>query len=175
MKRYQRGTLSLLLFLATAGVQASPDNVHFTGNLLGGICKMEMQNGVLDTVTFPDIAASDLMLRGHSARQPVRLRLYDCPPSVQKNGVRVTFHGTEVTGMRGFLAFDATSIASGVGIGLEMLNGVSVLVNDPVGATFPLADGNNDLMLNAWLQVIPGQDVLSGTFTATSTVIFEYL
>lgn len=136
---------------------------------------MQMENGVLDTVTFPDIAASDLMLRGRSVSRPVTLKLYDCPPSVQKNGVRVTFNGNETAEMAGFLAFDTSSPASGVGIGLETEQGEHVLFNDAEGVIFPLSEGSNDLVMHAWLLVIPGQEVLPGTFTATSTVIFEYL
>ncbi len=63
--------------------------------------------------------------------------------------MQVTFTGTEATGMRGILALDSHSGASGIGIGIETLSGVPVGMNDEEGAIFTLVTGNNALSLNA--------------------------
>ncbi|ECB4488979.1 fimbrial protein, partial [Salmonella enterica subsp. enterica serovar Java] len=79
------------------------------------------------------------------------------------------------TGMRGILAIDSHSGASGIGIGIETLSGVPVGMNDEEGAIFTLVTGNNALNLNAWVQRLPGEDLIPGTFFASALVTFEYL
>ncbi|KAA5784824.1 fimbrial protein, partial [Klebsiella pneumoniae] len=100
--------------------------------------------------------------------------LTDCD-SALSNGVQVTFTGTEATGMRGILAIDSHSGAFGIGIGIETLSGVPVGMNDKEGAIFTLVTGNNALNLNAWVQRLPGEDLVPGTFFASALVTFEYL
>ncbi|SUH17652.1 fimbrial protein [Salmonella enterica subsp. enterica] len=48
-------------------------------------------------------------------------------------------------------------------------------MNDKEGAIFTLVTGNNALNLNAWVQRLPGEDLVPGTFFASALVTFEYL
>lgn len=170
----RKNRLLLGLLLANAGMVQAADNLHFTGNLLARSCTPVMQGEVLDEVQFPTISANDLVLRGKSAKMPVAFQLNDCKGPAQYS-VKVTLTGTEDSDLPGFLAFDAGSSAQGVGIGIETANGAAVAINGSTGATFSLADGNNTLNFNAWLQTKSGRDVTTGTFTATATATFEYL
>ena len=160
----------MLLYSVTA---PAVDNLHFTGILLGKSCTPVINGSLLAEVHFPTIAASDLMNLGQSERVPLVFQLKDCKSSTLFS-VRVTLTGTEDSELPGFLAFDASSSASGAGIGIETAAGAAVPVNSTTGVTFPLNQGNNSLNFNAWLQAKGGRDVTSGDFSATATATFEY-
>ncbi len=119
---------------------------------------------------LPVSAADNLHFSGSLVASPCEMCIRD-----RSNGVQVTFTGTEATGMRGILAIDSHSGASGIGIGIETLSGVPVGMNDEEGAIFTLVTGNNALSLNAWVQRLPGEDLVPGTFFASALVTFEYL
>lgn len=125
-------------------------------------------------VDFSSLDASDFIPGGQSARKPVVFELTDCD-SALSNGVQVIFTGTEATGMRGILAIDSYSGASGIGIGIETLSGVPVGINNESGAVFTLVTGKNTLSLNAWVQRLPGEDLIPGRFSASALATFEYL
>lgn len=153
---------------------AATNNIHLVGNLVAAACVVTPSGGNLATVVFPQLSAGDLLLAGQSARQPVTFVLAGCDTSLS-NGVRVTFSGNTVSGMSDILALEGSSTAAGVGIGLETLSGEPVAVNGASGATFVLTKGSNTLQLNAWVQMIPGQDIQPGNFSAVATAEFEYL
>ncbi|GHM56815.1 fimbrial protein [Escherichia coli] len=154
----------MLLYSVTA---PAVDNLHFTGNLLGKSCTPVINGSLLAEVHFPTIAASDLMNLGQSERVPLVFQLKDCKSSTLFS-VRVTLTGTEDSELPGFLAFDASSSASGAGIGIETAAGAAVPVNRVH------VNHNNSLNFNAWLQAKGGRDVTSGDFSATATATFEY-
>lgn len=175
-----RITARLLMggLLLCGGLQplfAATDNLHFSGTLLTTFCKPVIHGETLGEVVFPEMAAPDLMLRGQSARAKLVISLKDCSGPTLKNGLRVTFSGSEEQALPGFLALDSGSTASGFAIGLETLAGTQVMFNRPAGATFALNSGSNELILNAWLQTVSGTRVMPGTFIATATATFEYL
>lgn len=133
-----------------------------------------MQGADIAEVDFSSLDASDFIPGGQSARKPVVFELTDCD-SALSNGVQVIFTGTEATGMRGILAIDSYSGASGIGIGIETLSGVPVGMNDKEGAIFTLVTGNNALNLNAWVQRLPGEDLVPGTFFASALVTLSIM
>ncbi|WP_252409090.1 fimbrial protein [Escherichia coli] len=141
--------------------------------MLGKSCTPVINGSLLAEVQFPTIAASDLMHLGQSDRVPLVFQLKDCKSSTLFS-VRVTLAGTEDSELPGFLAIDASSSASGVGIGIETAAGAAVPINDTTGVTFPLNQGSNTLNFNAWLQTKSGRDVTPGDFSATATATFEY-
>lgn len=153
---------------------SAADNLHFSGSLLASPCTLTMQGTGIAEVDFSSLDSSDFTPDGQSARKPLVFELTDCD-SALSNGVQVNFTGTEATGMRGILAIDSHSGASGIGIGIETLSGVPVGMNDEEGAIFMLVPGNNSLSLNAWVQHLPGEDLVPGTFFASALVTFEYL
>ncbi|ECD8365042.1 fimbrial protein [Salmonella enterica subsp. enterica] len=153
---------------------SAADNLHFSGSLVASPCTLTMQGADIAEVDFSSLDASDFIPGGQSARKPLVFELTDCD-SALSNGVQVIFTGTEATGMRGILAIDSYSGASGIGIGIETLSGVPVGMNDEEGAIFTLVTGNNALSLNAWVQRLPGEDLVPGTFFASALVTFEYL
>lgn len=153
---------------------SAADNLHFSGSLLASPCTLTMQGTGIAEVAFSSLDSSDFTPDGQSARKPLVFELTDCD-SALSNGVQVNFTGTEATGMRGILAIDSHSGASGIGIGIETLSGVPVGMNDEEGAIFMLVPGNNSLSLNAWVQHLPGEDLVPGTFFASALVTFEYL
>lgn len=168
-------TSGLLLWCTAQSLPAATNNLHFTGTLETTFCKPVMQGGVLDEVIFPEMAAPDLMSRGQSARVKLVISLTDCTGPMLKNGLRVTFSGTEESSLPGYLALDSSSTASGFAIGLETLAGTQVPFNSPTGTTFAVNPGSNELVLNAWLQTLSGTQVTPGTFVATTIATFEYL
>lgn len=153
---------------------SAADNLHFSGSLVASPCTLTMQGTRIAEVDFSSLESSDFTPDSQSARKPLVFELTDCD-SALSNGVQVTFTGTEATGMRGILAIDSHSGASGIGIGIETLSGVPVGINDEEGAIFTLVTGNNALSLNAWVQHLPGEDLVPGTFFASALVTFEYL
>ncbi|EBX5569282.1 fimbrial protein [Salmonella sp. 741265055_HSA] len=153
---------------------SAADNLHFSGSLVASPCTLTMQGTGIAEVDFSSLESSDFTPDSQSARKPLVFELTDCD-SALSNGVQVTFTGTEATGMRGILAIDSHSGASGIGIGIETLSGVPVGINDEEGAIFTLVTGNNALSLNAWVQHLPGEDLVPGTFFASALVTFEYL
>lgn len=153
---------------------SAADNLHFSGSLVASPCTLTMQGTGIAEVDFSSLESSDFTPDSQSARKPLVFELTDCD-SALSNGVQVTFTGTEATGMRGILAIDSHSGASGIGIGIETLSGVPVGINDEEGAIFTLVTGNNALSLNAWVQRLPGEDLVPGTFFASALVTFEYL
>lgn len=153
---------------------SAADNLHFSGSLVASPCTLTMQGTGIAEVDFSSLDSSDFTPDGQSARKPLVFELTDCD-SALSNGVQVTFTGTEATGMRGILAIDSHSGAFGIGIGIETLSGVPVGMNDKEGAIFTLVTGNNALNLNAWIQRLPGEDLVPGTFFASALVTFEYL
>ncbi|MCX9000700.1 fimbrial protein [Citrobacter portucalensis] len=153
---------------------SAADNLHFSGSLVASSCTLTMQGADIAEVDFSSLDASDFIPGGQSARKPVVFELTDCD-SALSNGVQVIFTGTEATGMRGILAIDSYSGASGIGIGIEMLSGVPVDINNESGAVFTLVTGKNTLSLNAWVQRLPGEDLIPGRFSASALATFEYL
>ncbi|MKM01044.1 fimbrial protein [Salmonella enterica subsp. enterica] len=153
---------------------SAADNLHFSGSLVASPCTLTMQGADIAEVDFSSPDASDFIPGGQSARKPLVFELTDCD-SALSNGVQVTFTGTEATGMRGILAIDSHSGASGIGIGIETLSGVPVDINNDSGAVFTLVTGNNALNLNAWVQRLPDEDLIPGRFFASALVTFEYL
>lgn len=153
---------------------SAADNLHFSVSLQASPCTLTMQGTGIAEVDFSSLDSSDFTPDGQSARKPLVFELTDCD-SALSNGVQVNFTGTEATGMRGILAIDSHSGASGIGIGIETLSGVPVGMNDEEGAIFMLVPGNNSLSLNAWVQHLPGEDLVPGTFFASALVTFEYL
>lgn len=151
---------------------SAADNLHFSGSLVASPCTLTMQGTGIAEVDFSSLDSSDFTPDGQSARKPLVFELTDCD-SALSNGVQVTFTGTEATGMRGILAIDSHSGAFGIGI--ETLSGVPVGINNESGAVFTLVTGNNALNLNAWVQRLPGEDLVPGTFFASALVTFEYL
>lgn len=153
---------------------SAADNLHFSGSLVASPCTLTMQGADIAEVDFSSLDASDFIPGGQSARKPVVFELTDCD-SALSNGVQVIFTGTEATGMRGILAIDSYSGASGIGIGIETLSGVPVGINNESGAVFTLVTGKNTLSLNAWVQRLPGEDLIPGRFSASALATFEYL
>ncbi len=111
---------------------SAADNLHFSGSLVASPCTLTMQGADIAEVDFSSLDASDFIPGGQSARKPVVFELTDCD-SALSNGVQVIFTGTEATGMRGILAIDSYSGASGIGIGIETLSGVPVGINNADG------------------------------------------
>ena len=175
LKQIFRAATVTPLLCGILSLQAADNNVHVYGRLTATMCDLVVDQGGLDSVVFPQMAASDLALRGRSPSMPVILRLTNCGGLTLENGVRVTFSGVEESGLAGYLALDGTSLAEGFAIGLETQQGKQVLMNNSTGATFMLNEGSNTLILNAWLQTVPAKHVTPGTFTATATATFEYL
>ncbi|EAN1243910.1 fimbrial protein [Salmonella enterica subsp. enterica serovar Herston] len=153
---------------------SAADNLHFSGSLVASPCTLTMQGADIAEVDFSSLDASDFIPGGQSARKPLVFELTDCD-SALSNGVQVIFTGTEATGMRGILAIDSYSGASGIGIGIETLSGVPVGINNESGAVFTLVTGKNTLSLNAWVQRLPGEDLIPGRFSASALATFEYL
>lgn len=165
---------AVMLWLGMMSTAVADNNVHFFGQLVADACQLVVNGETLAEVVFSPISAPDLAVRRQSAHIPFTLQLKDCKTALSE-GVTVRFSGTTASGMNGFLAMDAASEASGIAIGIETATGTQVEVNGASGAKFTLDNGLNVLNFNAWIQVLDGDVITPGTFSATANVAFEYL
>ncbi|ECI3848927.1 fimbrial protein [Salmonella enterica subsp. enterica serovar Portland] len=162
----------LLGFIAYTPLFAS-DNVHYSGELVAGACELVVDGDTMATVSFHSIGNGSFNANGQSVRVPFNLSLKNCH-SALASGVLVTFSGTEDNTLPGFLALEATSVASGFAIGIETIDKRPLNINATQGTLFGLSEGLMTIYLQAWLQARPAEDVTPGEFSGVATVSFEY-
>ncbi|EGS1685947.1 type 1 fimbrial protein [Enterobacter cloacae] len=154
---------------------AQADNVHLHGALVAEPCVIAPgdENVRLDFGTVIDkyLYAND---RTHG--QAFEIHLTECDLSLGKT-VKVTFSGRENSSLKGLLAIDGGSRASGIAIGMETQAGQPLPLNK-IGDGYRLISGSNTLTVLAYVQgepeAIAHRTIERGPFSAIATFSLEY-
>ncbi|MCL6722980.1 type 1 fimbrial protein [Klebsiella sp. T2.Ur] len=179
---FVKSGLLLLTMLFYAGIaDAQPEliggDVRFHGSVVALPCSIVPGSDNL-MVDFKQASVKDLYLNTKTRITPFTIHLENCSTRVFDT-VSVTFSGPENSKLPDHLAITprGQGSASGVGIGLEEMDGVEIKLNHP---TTPLRIQANtmDLTYKAYLQGEPdavnNKTITYGTFTATATFTLNY-
>ncbi|EOL8965366.1 fimbrial protein [Cronobacter dublinensis] len=167
--------LVTLLLAFSAGAAAAEDNVHFSGTLVSEPCTLPDADTDIK-LAFGTVIEKYLYQYHRIKSQAFSIHLKDCDPTIM-NSVSVTFEGTSDTELTTMLAPDVSSTAKGIAIGIELLDGTPVTINES-SANIILANGTNVLTFNAFVQAKPtylaNKSLMAGDFTATVNFLLSY-
>ncbi|HDT2998750.1 TPA: type 1 fimbrial protein [Proteus mirabilis] len=159
----------------SASSQNNQTNIYVHGSILNAPCKV--RNKIIN-VEFGDIIGKYLYIHDRTRSIPFSIELDDCKTNIA-NSVIVTFTGRSSSGegLDGFLALDSSSVATGVGIGIETDNGKFLPLNQSTKA-MNLISGYNALAFKAFVKgddrVLRNKSLGFGEFLATATFVLEY-
>lgn len=165
-----------LLISVVGSAAAVENNIRFNGTLVALPCTIPDSDKTIN-VHMATINVHDLYLNQAMPRVPFTVHLQECDPTM-KGKVNVTFAGVEDAALPGYLALDSSqSTTSGVAIGLENSNSEQIKVNQKTSA-YPILVGSNELNFRAFIagepDAIRTRTIVTGTFFATATIIFDY-
>lgn len=167
--------LALLFIFFNVPKVHAVDNLQFRGNLVQGACSIRPGDEDIE-LTLRRMTTKFLYLYTRSEGQPFRLHLENCDTSIG-DSVRITFSGIENLELPGLLAVDVGSQASGIGVGIETLQG-SPLPLEVASDEQALVAGDNVIELQAYVrgepQAIQNRSIVAGAFSASSTFTLEY-
>lgn len=154
---------------------AAADNMLLHGALVAEPCTLQPGDEDIQ-LDFGTVIDKYLYANGRTSAKPFSLTLLDCDVSLGKT-VKITFGGVESPALPGLLLPQSAGQVSGIALGIETAAGKPVTLNKPSqGQT--LANGNNSLQLQAYIQgepgAIAGKNIGLGEFTATATFGLEY-
>ncbi|MCT6515795.1 MULTISPECIES: fimbrial protein [Enterobacterales] len=160
-------------YSASSGINQTSIYIH--GSILNAPCKI--RNKIID-VEFGEIIGKYLYIHDRTRSIPFSIELDDCKTYIA-NSVIVTFTGKPSSGegLGGFLALDSSSVASGVGVGIETDSGKFLPLNQSTKA-MGLISGYNVLAFKAFVKgddrVLRDKSLGFGEFLATATFVLEY-
>lgn len=163
----------VMLWAVCSTLSAAAPNVHYSGRLVAGACNLVVNNDTIATVDFHTVGSGSFDANGQSLHIPFTLSLEDCKTALA-NGVLVTFQGVEDSTLPGLLALEPSSEAGGFAIGVETAAQQRLDINAAQGTAFMLTEGVTTINLQAWLQRHTGEELITGAFTGSTTVNFEY-
>ncbi|CAI1244613.1 TPA: fimbrial protein [Serratia fonticola] len=164
----------IALLMAVSGtVQA--DNVRLHGALVAEPCVIAPGDESVK-LEFGTVIDKYLYANERTHGQVFAIRLTECDLSLGKT-VKVTFSGTENPSLKGLLAIDGGSQASGIAIGMETPEGQKLPLNK-IGPGYRLDEGSNTLRVQAYVQgepeAIAKRSIERGPFSAIATFNLEY-
>ncbi|MBD8169632.1 fimbrial protein [Erwinia persicina] len=167
-------TVPIALLMAVSGaVQA--DNVRLHGALVAEPCVIAPGDESVK-LEFGTVIDKYLYANQRTRGQAFAIRLTECDLSLGKT-VKVTFSGTENPSLKGLLAIDGGSQASGIAIGMETPAGQKLPLNK-IGPGYRLNGGSNTLTVQAYVQgepeAIAKRSIEHGPFSAIATFSLEY-
>lgn len=176
------GGLLLLTTLSHTGVlhaetELVGGDVRFHGTVVALPCSI-VPGGDNLMVDFKQASVKDLYLNTKTRITPFTIHLENCSTGVFDT-VSVTFSGPENSKLPDHLAITpgGQGSASGVGIGLEEMDGAVIKLNQPTSPQ-PIQANTMDLTYKAYLQGEPdavnNKTISFGTFTATATFTLNY-
>ncbi|MNJ26497.1 fimbrial protein [Pseudomonas sp. JV241A] len=133
-------------------VQATPDNLYFSGTLVNEPCVLA-ENDKQILLDFSTVIDKELYLYGRTKGFPIDLHLMNCDPDVGKRMVSITFNGNESNEPTGLLVLQGATV-QGLLVGLETKSGTALPLNK-THRMGELAKGDNLLSFNAYLQGEP--------------------
>ncbi|AZE62708.1 MULTISPECIES: fimbrial protein [Pseudomonas fluorescens group] len=151
------------------------DNLQFRGTLVQGACSIRPGDEQVE-LKLRGVTSKFLYRYTRSEGKPFSLHLENCDTNIG-DSVTITFSGFENPELPGLLAVDAGSGASGIGVGIETLQG-RPLPLEVVSDEQALAMGDNVIELQAYVkgepQAIQNQSIVAGGFSASSTFTLDY-
>ncbi|MFT2797347.1 type 1 fimbrial protein [Serratia sp. JSRIV001] len=170
--RYLCATVALLAL--SQGVQAAKMRLH--GTLVAEPCIIPPGEETIP-LDFGSVIDKQLYHNQRTRSWEFKLHLSNCDQTLSKS-VQITFTGVENPALPGLLALDASSQASGIGIGVETENGNPVPLNQLGTHRYPLAAGDNYLRMMAYVQgepdAITNRTINRGPFSASMTFALTY-
>nr|WP_245610274.1 fimbrial protein [Yersinia kristensenii] len=125
---------------------------------------------------FGTVVDRYLYLNQRTQGQQFELHLAECDLSLAAS-IKITFSGEENHYLPGLLALSPGSQASGIGIGIESVDGELLPLNKS-GQQYPLAKGSNVILFKAYLAgepaAIVNKTIERGPFHAVATFKLEY-
>ena len=175
MRQILRSLCATVALLALSqGVQAAKMRLH--GTLVAEPCIIPPGEETIQ-LDFGTVIDKHLYHNQRTSSREFKLHLSNCDQTLGKS-VQVTFTGVENPALPGLLALDASSQASGIGIGVETENGNSVPLNQLGTHRDPLATGDNYLRMMAYVQgepdAITNRTINRGPFSASMTFALTY-
>lgn len=162
-----------LLMAVSGAVQA--DNVRLHGALVAEPCVIAPGDESVK-LEFGTVIDKYLYANQRTRGQAFAIRLTECDLSLGKTA-KVTFSGTENPRLKGLLAIDGSSQASGIAIGMETPAGQKLPLNK-IGPGYRLDEGSNTLTVQAYVQgepeAIAKRSIKLGPFSAIATFNLEY-
>ncbi|HBO21391.1 fimbrial protein [Providencia sp.] len=168
--------IALFGFLASHLSLAATNNVKVKGSLVNAPCVVMPADKNVE-VDFGDIRLLDIYDSSFQfPRKELTLVLSNCDLTIAKK-MKVKFSGAEHNQLLGFLALSGTD-NQGLGIGVELVDGTAVKINQ-FSSLLPLIQaGKNELRFNTFLKATPesisNKQIKAGHIVATATFLFEY-
>lgn len=166
---------TLLAGALTFSGAAQADNVRLHGALVAEPCVIAPGDESV-RLDFGTVIDKYLYANVRTHGQAFDIHLSECDLSLGKT-VKVTFSGAENPNLKGMLAIEGSSTASGIAIGMETQAGNPLPLNKP-GEGSRLVDGSNTLTVLAFVQgepaAIANRSIERGPFSAIATFSLEY-
>jgi type 1 fimbria pilin len=157
------------------GVQAA-NNMRLHGTLVAEPCVIAPGEETV-RLDFGTVIDKQLYSDQKTSSREFKLHLSNCDLTLGKT-VQVMFTGVENPALPGLLALDASSQASGIGIGIQSANGEPLPLNKLGAHRYPLAAGGNYLRMMAYVQgepdAITNRTINRGPFSASMTFALTY-
>ena len=165
----------IVLFALMVSQHAHADNVRLHGTLVADPCVLRPGDENV-SLEFGPVMNRDLYSQQRTRGKAFDIHLAECDLSLG-NIVKISFSGIENPYLKGLLAIDVGSQASGIAIGIETLAGKALPLNK-AGSEYPLVSGSNVLTMQAYVQgepdAIASQTIEPGPFNAIATFNLEY-
>lgn len=167
--------ITIALLSLSVGANAA-NNMRLHGTLVAQPCVIAPGDELVK-LDFGTVIDKHLYFNQRSPMEEFRLHLSKCDLSLGTT-VQVTLSGDENPRLPGLVALDATSEASGIGIGIETDEGKAVPLNRPGERRYSLTAGDNYLRMQAYVQgepqAIANHTINRGPFKATVTFALSY-
>jgi type 1 fimbria pilin len=165
----------LLALIAPLSLAAQTYNVRLHGALVAEPCVIPPGDENI-RLEFGTVIDKYLYANQRTHGQAFEIHLTECDLSLGKT-VKVTLSGIENPYLKGLLAIEGGSEASGIAIGMETQGGQPLPLNKS-GEGYRLVSGSNTLTVLAYVQgepdAIAKRSIERGRFSAIATFSLEY-
>ncbi len=166
---------AVLLALCCAPSAFAADNLKFKGVLVEGACIIRPGDEEI-SLEFRRVTNKYLYLNTRTLGERFELKLEECDTAIA-DSVTITFSGTPNAQLPGLLALSGSSTASGVGIGIETLQGKPLPLGSASDKHF-ISNGSHVIALAAYVkgepQAIANKTIGMGELSAVSTFVLNY-
>nr|WP_261445293.1 fimbrial protein [Serratia fonticola] len=167
--------VALIAGLLACSCATQAANVRLHGALVAEPCVIAPGDESV-RLDFGTVIDKYLYTNERTHGQAFDIHLTECDLSLGKT-VKVTFSGTENPSLKGLLAINGSSRASGIAIGMETQAGQPLPLNK-IGGGYRLVSGSNILTVLAYVQgepeAIARRTIERGPFSAVATFSLEY-
>ncbi|HHK5764750.1 TPA: fimbrial protein, partial [Serratia marcescens] len=175
MKAFSPFLVALALLIAFTPCSRAEDNLYFHGELVAEPCVIPPGSEIIP-LDFGTVIDKYLYSYQRTLPIPLSIQLAECDLSLGQS-LTLTFVGSENSSLPGYLTLGADSIARGVAIGLESLEGEALPLNKR-GKKIPLVSGSNQIRLQAYIRGEPlalkNKSIVHGDFSSVVTFNLEY-